>query len=109
MYKTVVFARTEKRKIRVRHWYYYAIGFQIAIYYKSLSMGCMWPRLIWHYRSCINTNVSRRRDCCPVCRLSFDLFLESTWFIMEDAAYSHARHTPVGLLQNIECRNLSVW
>jgi len=31
--------------------------FTIAIYYKYLSMGCLWSRLLWHYRSFSNTSV----------------------------------------------------
>jgi len=41
----------------VGHWNYHTIA-NIAIYYKSLCVWCLWSRLFWHYRSFINTNVS---------------------------------------------------
>jgi len=39
----------------VRHCNYYKIANTAAIYYKSLSVGCRWSRLLWQYHSFINT------------------------------------------------------
>jgi len=31
--------------------------YQIALYYKYLSVGCLWSRLLWYYRSFVNIPV----------------------------------------------------
>jgi len=59
---------------------------QITIRYKSLSVGCLWSRLLWHCRSYIKPNmlvvVSLRLLSCVLCAI---LFLDLTcWQKMQD-------------------------
>ena len=72
---------------------------QIAISYKSLSVGCLWSRLLWNYRSIINTSFSgaSRRLSSSVSSVIRFLFLDLTSFIVENVL-SHTYVFP-----NIEC------
>jgi len=79
---------------------------QIAICGKSLSVGCLWRLILWHYHCFISTNVSGSKSDaivqCFVC-LRF-LFLDLTSFV--ENVLSHKYTFP-----NIECvlvRNFSV-
>jgi len=46
---------------------------EIAIYYKSLSVGNLWSRLLWCYCSFVNTSVMVQvGDYRPVFHLPFD-------------------------------------
>ena len=72
------------------HWNYH----RIAIYYKSLSVECLWLKLLWHYRSFNNTSVSgasRRLSTSVSFAIRF-LFSDFTSFIVENVLYSQS-HT----------------
>jgi len=92
MYKTRDLQHLErKRKDKwVCHWNYFS-NQQIAIYYKSLSVGCFWSRLPWYYRSFINTSVngaSRRLSSGVSSAIRF-LFLD--WLASSSKIYSYTR------------------
>ena len=94
--------KTKQEKISVSLNYY-----TTAIYYRSLSVECLWPRIRWH---CIGTLLSIlvlvvaswRLVFCP----PFDLLLDLICFIMEKVL----AHTYVLLnIDYILVQNLSVW
>jgi len=51
-------------------------------------MWCLWSRLLWHYRSFINTNVSGSKSETSVPPAIRFLFLHFTCFIVENV-FSH--------------------
>jgi len=61
-------------------------------FYKSLSVQCLWLRLLWHYRSYININMfvvtSRKLLTSDSAAIRF-MFLDLTCFIVENVAHSH--------------------
>ena len=81
---------------------------QIAIYYKSLSVGCMWSRFLWYHRYFINTSVSgasRRLSSSVSCHSIsvFKIWLAS-WYEMQ----SHTRMC-FQISSAFLVWNLSVW
>ena len=106
------FGRTEKRNIRLRHWYSIITQYQIAIF--SITNLYQWGDCGRGFSDTIvpislpMLVVARRwllSSVSPVIRF---MFLEWTCFIVINVAYSH-RHTCACKLPNIVCRKLSVW
>jgi len=58
--------------------------YQTAIYYKSLSAGCLWSRLLWFSDTILPLSIPvlmvQVGDYGPVFRLTVDLFLNLTCF-----------------------------
>ena len=83
----------------VNHGNYYTIANSDFIYYKPLSVGCLWSRFLWRYRSFISTSASsanRKLSSSILSAIRF-LFLDLTCFIVEKVL-SHKYVIP-----NIEC------
>ena len=90
----------------MHHWNYYTIA--NSNYYKSLSVGCLSSRLLWHHRSFSNTSGSKSETIvqCFVCHsisvFKFDLLHR------RKRTYSQTHmcfHTSSTFL----VRNISVW
>jgi len=68
----------------VRHWNHYTISINNLL--QISSVRCLWLRLLWHYRSFINTSmleIASRRLCSGVASAIRFLFLGLTCFIVE--------------------------
>jgi len=85
----------------VRHWNYYTT----ANYYKSLSVGCLWSRLLWHYRS---SSVATSRRLSSSVSSAIQFVLRFDLLNRRKCTHFHTRmcfQTSSAFL----VRNLSVW